>query len=60
MCIATQLEMKVDDTEYLSVLKGGNFFHFVAIAYIAADKLSMIKTKNYRLEVSGVQCIILL
>ena len=52
MCIATQLEMEVKDEDYLKILKGGNFFHFVAIAYSAADELSMIKTKNYRLKVS--------
>ena len=50
--VATNIELEIEDVDYLRILEGGNFIHFVAIAYNAADKLSVVKTANYRLRVS--------
>lgn len=51
MYAAENLRLDVDDVDYLRILEGGNFIHFVAIAYSGKDKLSVVKTANYRLRV---------
>ncbi len=46
--------MWVEDSDYLRILEGGNFINFVAMVVHKADKLSVVKTNNFRLKVSGV------
>ena len=53
--LAKNIDLDIDDVDYLRILEGGNFIHFVAIVYDAADKLSVVKTANYRLRVSPSQ-----
>ena len=48
------VEMWIEVNDYLRILEGGNFINFVAMVVQSADKLSVVKTKNYRLKV--VQC----
>ena len=53
--LAKNIDLDIDDVDYVRILEGGNFIHFVAIVYDATDKLSVVKTANYRLRVSPSQ-----
>lgn len=44
--------MWVEDLDYLRVLEGGNFINFVVMVLNKADKLSVVKTSNFRLKVT--------
>ena len=41
----------MEDVDYLRILEGGNFINFVAMVVHKADKLSVLKTINFRLKV---------
>ena len=53
--VAKNIDLEIEDVDYLRILEGGNFIHFVAIVYDTAEKLSVVKTANYRLRVSSSQ-----
>ena len=42
----------MEDVDYLRILEGGNFINFVAMVIHKADKLSVVKTNNFRLKAS--------
>ena len=47
---ATNVDMRVRPVDYLRLLEGGNFIHFVATV-IADDDTSGVGTFNFRLKV---------
>lgn len=50
MPAATNVEMTVTPVDYLRLLEGGNFIHFVAMV-IADNETSAVDTLNLRLKV---------
>ena len=50
MTAATDVKITVTPLDYLRLLEGGNFIHFVAMV-IADNKTSAVDTLNLRLKV---------
>lgn len=49
-CVAADVEVRVRPTDYLKLLEGGNFIHFVATVIADNDK-AMVDTYSLRLKV---------
>ena len=43
--------MWVQAVDYLRILEGGNFVHFVAMARVPGDNVSLITTSEFRFKV---------
>ena len=52
MSSGTGMVLHVMPADYLRILEGGYFINFVAMAFIPADKLSVVRTREFRLRVS--------
>ncbi len=46
-----ELELVIQDTDYLQILEEGNFINFVCMALCQDNKTSVVKTESLRLKV---------
>ena len=51
MYAAADVEVKIHSVDYLKLLEGGNYIHFIATV-IAGDEHAAVETYNLRLKVS--------
>ena len=52
VCAASDVEVRIYPTDYLKLLEGGNYIHFVATVISDDDESAAIDTYNLRLRVS--------